>query len=395
MTKILHQLGYRYKWNLESIRGEGTGDGFIAAPRYMSPNSIVDVDEALRCRSLFDPQFFLPSSRRGSLPDFSFFPEVVADGFTSSDYGDEERLESARLCLQFQSELGFERLIIPTRYRDATPSDFIDSQIELFVEPFRHTYQDLDLSTPLLLQLILNDSMLKDSVFRNSVLNWVTGIEDLAGVYLIPQLVRRRKQVDDIDYLLGLLEFIRRLRVNEMEVIVGYLNTESLLLLVADPTAVTIGSYENLRMFDLRAFEERENQQMRGPVARIYVSRLLQWVGHQYIGAIGRVIGDSSAFFDESRYRVTMFEPTYNWHFQKPEPYKHHFLVFSSQLRAISALPVPRRIAYVRELCSSAVEEFSHLEGAGVVLDFDSSGGHLPSWLTALNLYDRQLQEEP
>lgn len=391
MTKIFHQLGYRYKWNIESISDEGTGDGFIAAPRYMPIHTISDINLSLRERSLFDPQFYLPNSQQGFLSEYDFFPDVVADGFTTSGYGDEEKLESARLCLQFQVDLSFERLIIPTRYREATPSDFIDTQLELFVEPFLYTYHELNLTTPLLLQLILNDSMLKDNAFRNNILNWATGIDEIKGVYLIPQLVRRKKQVDDIDYLLGLLEFIRHLRINKMEVVVGYLNTEAILLLVADPTAVTIGSYENLRMFDLRAFEGQEDQQIRGPTARIYVTRLLQWVSHQYIGAISRVVTDPSHFFDESRYRVTMFEPTYNWHFQKSEPYKHYFLVFSDQLRNVSSLPVPDRITYLEGLFISALEEFRQLEEAGVILDTDSSGNHLPAWHTALNLYQRQL----
>jgi len=393
MARILHQLGFRFTWNIESIQDEGTGEGVIAAPRYMRPGQIAQLDENMRGQSLFDPQFFIPKSQQGALSEYPFFPNVIADGFDSSEYGDNERLASARLCLEFQVEHGFDRLVIPTRYREATPSDFIDGQLEFFVEPFLRAYQELGLDAPMLLQLILNDAMLKDDVFRNRVLNWVTGMADIEGVYLIPQLVRRTKQVNDIDYLLGLMEFVRKLRINRMEVVVGYLNTESLILLVADPTAVTMGSYENLRMFSLRAFEEQEGQQMRGPTARIYVSRLLQWVSHQYIGAISRVVQDPAVFFDESEYGVTMFNPTYNWHFQRPEPYKHHFAVFSQQLRTVSNVPLEQRIAYVKNLCSAALEEFRNLEQA-VVLDYDSGGEHLPAWITALNLYERQIEEE-
>jgi hypothetical protein len=393
MARILHQLGYRFNWNIESILDEGTGDGVIAAPRYMPPGQIAQLDADLRSQSLFDPQFFIPNSRQGHLSDYPFFPDVIADGFDSSVYGDDERLASARLCLKFQAEHGFDRLVIPTRYREATPSDFIDAQLEFFVEPFFQAYQELGFDTPMLLQLILNDAMLKDAAFRNSVLNWVTGIREIQGVYFIPQLVRQRKQVTDIEYLLGLLEFVHRLRINEMEVVVGYMNTEALLLLVADPTAVTMGSYENLRMFNLRAFEEPDGRQMRGPTARIYVSRLLQWVSHQYIGAINRVVQDPAVFFDESQYRVTMFNPAYNWHFQRPEPYKHHFLVFSEQLRTVANVLLENRISHVRESCRSALEEFRDLEQI-VVLDYDSGGEHLPAWITTLNLYERQIEEE-
>ena len=205
---------------------------------------------------------------------------------------------------------------------------------------------------------------------------------------LIPEIRRTSKQIDDIDSLLSLLQLIHALRQNNLEVIVGYVNTEALLLLAADPTGLTVGSYENLRMFNLRAFEEDDQGLMRGPSARIYVSTLLQWIEHQYIGAITREIPPEE-FFDHTRYRIQMFEPSYNWHFTKAEPYRHYFAVFAPQLRYFANLTMSQRFVNLREVCENAYSRFMELEQRGIIFDRDSDGHHLPRWLTVLNQFGK------
>jgi hypothetical protein len=292
--------------------------------------------------------------------------------------------------LEYQLGQPFSHVVAPTRYHHASIDTYVESQATLFVDPFVSAYEQVNTQRPLLLQLILSDAMLKDEGFRGAVLNWVTGLEPVSGVYLIPHHPRRRKQVHDIDYLVALLNFVADLRANEMEVIVGYLNTESVLLLAADPTGVSMGSYENLRMFSLRAFENQDQEQRLGPLARVYVSRLLQWVTHEYIGAIVRATREGTDFFDESEYRITMFSPSYNWHFSRPEPYKHFFGVFSRQIRRLSRVPLSDRPAAIREECVRARNEYERLDAAGIVFEPDSGGDHVAYWLTALNLFLRQ-----
>lgn len=392
MVKILHQLGFRQNWNFDSLSADESGSGVICAPRYMTPSEIEQMPSELRSSSLFDPQFFIPSSKRGKLPEYDFFPEQVAsEGFSTTDYSSEVAGESAKRCLAFQDAHGFESLVIPTRYREATPSDFIESQSALFVEPFLKAISQSTYETSVLLQVILNDSMLKDEKFSNDILNWVTGIPEISGIYLIPQHTSRAKQITDIDYLLALMRFIYALRQNSMEVTVGYLNTESVPLLAADPTAVTIGGYENLRMFSIKAFEADDGSGGRGPKARIYVSKLLQWISHEYIGAIKQVVDNIDEFFDDSAYRVSMFEPSYNWHFAKPEPYKHYYSVFSKQLERLGAIGFPDRVDIVLEECRSALQQHEALEKSGIVFDTESGSSHLGPWITALNLFSKEI----
>lgn len=390
MIDIYHQLGFRFQWNLTSLTEDNAGDGVIIGPRYMPRDKAISLPVHIRRCSFFDPQFFLPHSPRGALATYEFFPEVIAEGFATSEYEGAVAAKCAELCIRFQIENSFRYCVIPTRCQEGLPRNFIEAQAGLFVEPFLEAYGRSPEHRPLLLQLILNEHMLKDDGFRNSVLTWVTGISEVDGVYLVPHITARRKQLSDVDVLLALLEFIRTIRCNDMSIVIGYTNTESIPLLVADPSAITMGSYENMRMFKLEAFLEEETGQTRGPNARIYVPRLLQWVDANYIGAITRQVVEGDSYFDTSKYKVTMFQPTYNWHFQKPEPYKHYFVLFSEQARTLAALEGKDRFEAVVESCRSAIAEFEALKRKGIVLDPESESYHLYPWLTALNEFGKK-----
>jgi hypothetical protein len=356
----------------------------------MKRKKVTSLPDEVRQISFFDPQFFLPESNRGNLSTYEFFPDVVADGFSTSDY-DAVAAKSAELCVKFQVENQFRYCVIPTRCYEGIPDDFIDSQSTLFIRPFLKACEQIYLRQPLILQLILNDHMLKNADFRNEVLNWTTGIPELDGIYLIPYITNRsRKQIGDIDLLLTLFRFIDAIRSNEMDIIVGYLNTESIPLLAALPSGITMGSYENLRMFRLTAYEEKKDQQMRGPIPRIYIPQLLQWMDHRYLGAMLEIVDDPAAFLGKTEYKDLMFQPEYNWHFQKSEPYMHYFVGFSNQVDLLSPLSGKERVDRIVEICHSALDKFRMFEENGLAFDVNSDSSHLPLWLSALNIYGKE-----
>ena len=385
-TKLLHQIGHMFKWNLDWLSDHSENQGIICAARYMGPDKIGELDLQLKRRSLFDPQFYVPGSSIGKLSEYEFFPDVIADGFETANYATSNALGSAEKCVTFQVENEFESVVIPSRYREGTPTDFIEAQSDMFVEPFLQVMSSKQYSKPILLQLIVNDAIIKDERMQNSILNWLTGIKEINGVYLISNVRRPNKQIKDINYLVGMLNFINSLRSNDLEVILGFQNTESVLMLGANPTSITFGGYENLRIFNLSAFDDSESKG-RGPSARIYSSSLLQWIDNMYVSAISELTGDINKYFDQSEYRITMFEPTYNWHFTKPEPYKHYFSAFTKQVAALVEANLDKTIENIRSSLENAKDNFAELEQAGIVLDSNSDGSHIPVWLTSLNMY--------
>lgn len=385
--EVYHQIGYNSIWNFQSLEDDHTGQGVIFSPRFLSPDDITKLPTNLVRNSIFDPQFFQPNTALGKLDEYDFFPNKVAAGFKTSDYSDAYALESAERCVDFQIYNDFRYLVIPTRHTTGMPTSYIENQQELFVAPFLTAISNRQSSKKVVLQIVLNDNMIKDEEYAADLLNWITGIDMLSGVYLITEVNTRPKQIADADLLFATLMFIDALVQNKLDVILGYLNTEAILLSIANPKIVTIGIYENTRMFNIRNFEEREKTKQQGPTARLYVSKLLQWISHPYLNAIRRALGNEPSFFDTNKYQALMFEPSYRWHFTKPELYKHGLLVLEQQLRNIGMLEGQERFEAVRSAIKSALAYYDRIEAGGVVLDRDSNGQHLPAWLTAANQF--------
>jgi hypothetical protein len=381
--EIYHQLGFQHKWNLQSIAGDATGDGTIIGGRWLERKAVDALPEYVRSRAMFDPQFFLPSQPKGSLTTYDFFPQLAADGFQSSDYAEESAGISASRCVAFQRANDFRFIVIPTRYMAGMPGNFIATQEELFVSPFLAAIEEQECATPALVQLVLTENMLKDDDYAADLLNWITGLGGIAGVYLIVEASSTSKQVKDADLLFRVLRFVAALRDNELLVVLGYLNTEAVVLSLADPSIVTMGVYENTRSFRIRTFDQTESPP-HGPNPRLYFSQCLQWIEHNYHGAIRRQMRDRD-LFDDNKYNAKMFEPSFQWHFSKPELYKHHFLEFSRQLRQVAVVEGAERYVLVRQMICHAMASFDAMDRAGIVLSSENDGSHLPLWLTAMN----------
>lgn len=401
MFSFYHQLGHNYKWNIDSIK-EGAGDGVIIGPRNMSPKDVESISLKLRSTSFFDPQFFLPHSSRGKLVEYNFFPDVISGGFSTVEYSENDAVKSAELCIQFQLKNNFKYIVIPTRFIEGTPNSFIESQKQFSIDHFLKLCGNYSVKKPILLQLILNEQMLKEKNFRDTLINWITSIDDIKGVYLIFQRQPNRKQIDDIDLMIAMLTTITLLRRNDLEVILGYLNTEAIPLLAADPNGIATGSYENLRIFQPAAFDEPEERKIiRGPNPRIYISKLCQWIESRYIGAIKNVIPNTSDFFDkyscgeifDPSDNMHLFDLSQNWHFKDPILYKHYFFIFSKQIKQIVEYSSNSRFKVISDILKVALYQFETLEERGIFLDSDSGSKHLSAWLTALNLFVKEFGE--
>ncbi len=256
------------------------------------------------------------------------------------------------------------------------------------MEPFRQARLDLQLTKPLLLTVIAKQLHLNAGPSRDELLSWATSFGDVDGIYLALDSSSRSKQIKDAGTLSGALRFIRALRLNDMEVHVGYCGIEGLLYSIADATSVTVGSYENLRSFSTLRLETQENSVRRAPRSRVYSGRLLQWVEDIYMEPLRQLMPNWQLLFDDSPYKGYLLDPSTSLNFQRSEIYKHYFFIFSQQIAELPHLAGRRE--YVRTHVLNAMQLFEEIGAADVFLDPDSDGSHLPSWLNALAMFEAQ-----
>jgi hypothetical protein len=387
--KVYHQTGHNLKWNIDSYY-EGVGSGLIFSPINIDADKLLkDTEPELKKVSFLDPQLYLLNQAKGTLETYPYFPGNLKSDFSTPDL-DNDNLILAELCINYQIENDFEYLVIPTKYNAENPTNYLSQCTDYFVLPFCDFAKQRQTNKKILLSVIVKGIMLIDEDKRNEVLNWITGHQHVDGVYLIFENNFTTKQIKDFDYLLNALRFIKVLKDNQMDVHIGYCNTEALLYSIAMPDSVTIGSYENLRSFGIRRFQEAENGPMRSPNARLYSSKLLQWVDYGYIQPMKTLVDNYSEYFDESVYNpLTNFEPDYNWQFKKTEPYKHYFYVFDKQIKELQVNQTDR-IVGLKSTIKNAIRLFNELEN-NVLLDENSDGSHLPTWFNVINAFQKEL----
>lgn len=387
--KVYHQTGFRHNWNIESFQN-GVGDGLIYSPVNIDADKLLVLDPNLKNTGFLDPQLYLLNEAKGTIDTYPYFPGNLRPDFTTPDL-DNSNIQLAELCVDYQVNNDFNYLVIPTRYFADNPTSFYVQSSDYFVQPFCDYVTAKSINKKILLSVIVKTIMLTDEEKRNEVLNWITGHQYVDGVYLIFENNFASKQIKDFDYLLNALRFVKVLKDNQLEVHLGYTNTEALLYSVAMPDSVTIGSYENLRSFGIKRFQDLENGPMRSPNARLYSSQLLQWLDYKYIQAMETLIPDYASYFDISEYQPLMFTPEFKWHFAKSEPYKHYFLIFDQQIKSLPENQ-GERILELKRIIRNAISLFQTIEN-DVLLDDDSNGSHLPTWFNVINAFQKELNK--
>jgi len=382
--KVYHQGGHNLIWNKDSLMEDNAGSGIILSPVNDGPDKILALSSDLRHKSMFDSQFYVPSSKRGKLSDYHFFPSAALQEFSTVDF-ETECWDVAKNCVKWQVDAGFKTIIIPTRHYENLPANYLDDVKRCYLDPFMDAIQKIGFDGCVLLTTIVKPSQLIDEDQKNYLLNWMTGIENINGFYVIFEYNSPQKQIKDPIQLANSLNFIRSLRENDLEVHIAYNNTEGILYSLADPTSISMGSYENLRRFGAGRFREEEKQIMAQPNPRLYSGVLLQSIEFTYVQAIQRLYSGWRTLFEKSKYTPENFKPKENWNLKQPDLYKHFFLVFSEQVSSLP--PLNERFTFLTEKIKIATEGFDNIRASGVVLDSNSDGSHLASWATAMNLF--------
>jgi hypothetical protein len=368
--QLFHQVGHNSNWNIDSFQQDRCGDGLILSPLHQNSAAVEQLDPATRTASIFDPQFYLPSSRKPKLRSYDFFPEAVEGGFQTSTFASHVTGVAER-CIEFQQNLGFRTIVVPTRFLDQMYSDYFDRQRRFTVDAF----MDAAAGQTVCLSVAITAAMIEDSGFRTRLLNWVTSYPNVDELYLIYQHPRDTKQIQDPRFLTACLEFFREVSGTGLKLIVGYTNTEGLLFATSADLTITMGAFENTRMFSVDKFVETEGQ-MRGPKARIYLSGLLNWVQLQD----AKTIQHRSPRIWADQALASPVEPTFN----QPQLYKHFFQNLHDHVTSLKPLSVQERRLDLIQRLRQARNWYSELEQTGIQLERHGKGDHIGAWLSVL-----------
>lgn len=378
---LLHQVGHNSNWNVESFENDLCGDGLILSPLHQAMATVERLKPATRAASIFDPQFYLPNSRKPKLQTYPFFPEQIAGGFQTSTFGPHASAV-ARDCINFQIAQGFRKVVVPTRFINQPFPDYFDQHNAFTVDAFMEHAGD----RPLCLCLAVTAPMIQHPTWRQSLLNWITSFPAVDEVYLMYEHVRDYKQVQDGDFLRDCLRFFSDVLSTGLALTVGYTNTEGLLFAASGDLNITMGSFENTRIFSVDKFVESEGER-RGPKARIYLAGLMNWVQFEDAKRIRQLAPDvwERVYLETTWAEIALgqdVEPTFN---QAPL-YKHYFLNMQQQVDRLRQIPIQDRRLFLLERVEEALAAYRDLSLV-VQLEKHGQATHLQGWRTALQSF--------
>lgn len=379
--RVYHQNGHNTTWNVESFEKDGCGDGLILSPVHQVQSSIEKLSTATRSASIFDPQFYLPSSQKPKLLQYGFFPETITEGGFATTSFEANVKASAEQCVAFQRAMGFRRITVPTRFLDQMFTNYVDRQKAFCVDAFMN---NISQDEEVCLSVAVTATMLEDEGFRTKLLSWVTSYANVHELYLIYSAPRETKQIHDADLLIACHRLGEEMQGIGLDLTWGHQNTEALLATAQGQIGVTMGSFENTRIFSTDKFVVTDENR-RGPKARVFLKGLLNWVQFEQAREIRKSL---PKVWDEI-YQPTVhaeqsfaqiLEPTFN----QPQLYKHYFLNINEEMNVISSIPVDNRKKYLRERIERAQAFYAQI-GKSIQLEKHGQGTHLAPWLKAVD----------
>lgn len=377
---LLHQVGHNSKWNVESFEKDGCGDGLILSPLHQAMGTVEKLSAETRAASIFDPQFYLPSSRKAKLLSYPFFPEQVDGGFQTSTFVAHVS-EVAKSCIDFQVAQKFRKIVVPTRYINQMYSTYFRQQNQFTVDAFMEHAG----SRPLCLSVALTSPMIQDPEWRERVLNWVTSFPEVDEVYIMYEHERSTKQIVDAKFLADCMTFCSDIMNTGLAITLGYTNTEGLLYTTVGDLTITMGAFENTRIFSVDKFLESEGER-RGPKARIYLPGLFNWVQFEDAKRIRstapevwKQVYEPTDWAEDALGREV--EPTFN---QSPL-YRHYFRNMQGHIDELRPLKASERRKILLSKIAFARSAYRVLQDRGIVLEKHGQGGHLGEWQNALN----------
>ncbi len=382
--KILHQLGHNSKWAIDSCFENGIGDGFIfnaySFDYVTIDKKIVTLSKkGIHCEFMIDLQFYgNRDSEGGKLDTYPFHPINLNRSNTTQISG----IESVDSAIDYQKGLGFNNIIIPHFYYE---EDDIDYQIDIINRINKRVSKKKEKqSGSFYMTIPLSFPSITNAKHVERILQTLTDM-DIAfdGYYIVcdanPEF--KKKISVNYTYYYHLIKIFRILQKQKFKIIYGYANWDALIFCtLCDIDYLTIGTYENLRNFNIKRFTEDSGG---GPSKGWYFSELLlNFVKAQeldnlrFSNCLNLIANKDNIFSD------IILKDGYPWNTHKPDVHKNYLLAVSRLLSKIcNQKSLKSRIEILQKKVIEAKALYRRLEeDYKVYLNDESSDYHLGTW---------------
>lgn len=389
--KIYHQLGHNHKWALDAHFKNDIGQGFIFSAysfkyeKFGTTISSYKAEKYLK-NSMIDLQFYgSKSTVGGQLATYPFHPVNLNENDSTLVDGT-ELIDKA---INFQIENGLKIIIIPIFYHNADNLETLINCIKLINKRIAKKKKNNgdDGLTYLMTIPLSNDLIVNDTLIEELLLSITDMTIAFDGYYIVCDQKPEYKKKISIDYAYydNMIRIFRTLKAQGFITCHGYANWDSLIFTALTKIDyVTVGTYENLRNFNIKRFTE---DAAGGPSKGWYFSeKLLNFVRAQELtklrrsGCLNLIANDKNIFSD------VILDSAYDWNTHKPDVHKNYLLSISRLLRILQSIKkAPQRKSTLLGMINGARSLYATLaEDYNVHLLDESGDYHLATWASII-----------
>jgi hypothetical protein len=251
---VFHQMGHHSN-NLIDLPEMSAYAGAIFSPINCTESEATEQIGEVRGSKrefeiIFDPQLYVPSTGRGKLRKWTYFPKDVdtADPSLKAWWSDVNK-KLAAVCQKMKVDAVCSPLIIPKVFDDKYYLNSVNVGTEL-----QRLVREKRISV---LQTVLVSLAELTAEKRVPEIASIVSKTDADRVYLVfVGSTFPRRELSDVEELLGAMRLIDAFERNDMRVLVGFCSSDVLLWKTAGASACATGKFFNLRRFTRQRFEE-------------------------------------------------------------------------------------------------------------------------------------------
>ncbi|MBU4511347.1 hypothetical protein KJ830_09920 [bacterium] len=387
--ELFLQMGHQMKphsLELLSKWGEGT---VILSPKYMTLKQMKIIANDIQQRNgsvLVDPQFYMPRTSQEKLHLHSFWPQEYNTNTFFNGRGVKEMINI--LLNEYIYPLEASAFIIPTLYLENTNEDWNN-----ITERTISSLSNFQLSIPKYLTVCVGEELLKNEENTHLLIEQLENYP-VNGFYIIPTHPNNSYLVENVSWLLNLLDLVSSLKLSGKKVIVGYSNHQLLFLSLAKVDAICAGSWLKTRMFPLGDFNENSDEQGGGRRSIwYYCPQALSEYQVHYLDIAHRVgiLQDMKPpEVYESEYSAILFngaQPT-TVDFKEKQAFRHYLNSLKTQCLEIPKETYGDTKSYLKMIFETAIDLTNYFRENGVRgkhRDFNNIG---ESNLSILDAFD-------
>jgi hypothetical protein len=380
--KVTHVLGHNSNWNIDSYFEQNIGDYFlITAFTHGKDYDTKGLLKKVLSTSMIDLQFYgkNTSIKSGKLGEFSFHTSLKDTDEVTSVYFE----NCVHQAIKFQRDKNFHNIIIPLFYENEEVEDITSTikSLNKYVSALDRGDSKYYMTLPFANHIIIDKDKVEEILFACTDMNIC-----FDGYFIAcenkPEF--RKKLSTDIKVFRNLSKVFKTLKLQGFETIYSYANWDAIIYLAqTDIDYVTIGTYENLRNFDIKRFTEDISGG--GSKGYYFSEKLLNMVRANDVTMI-RDTGNLNIIKNERNiFSDIILNESYPWNIHKPDVNKNYLLSISRLLHKISSISdLNLRKSFVVDLIDAAIVNYGLLENEKIYLDNESSNYHLNAWKTYL-----------